>query len=100
MKFLLIDTTISSTARLGITVAGGCNGNFSTNQTVLIVQSGIMLRLNNTLYVADNINQLYLFELGNRTGRVLRRFTSGASCLFYDNRTTYIYVTVMTAHLA
>jgi hypothetical protein len=82
--------------RLGITVAGGCNGSSSTNQTLLNSPSDVTLGSNNALYTGDNSYQLYLFELGNRTGRVLRRFTSGASCLFYDNRTTYIYA----AHLA
>jgi DNA-binding beta-propeller fold protein YncE len=86
--------------RLGITVAGGCNGSSSTNQTLLNSPSDVTLGSNNALYTGDNSCQLYLFQLGNRTGRALKSFSSWPSFIFYDYRTSYIYVTILTAHLA
>ncbi len=96
----MTDTTISSPMLLGITVAGGCSGSSSTNQTLLNTPSDVTLGSNNALYIGDNSYQLYLFQLGNRTGRSLKSFPSWPSFMFYDNRTSYVYVTVMHAYLA
>ena len=85
--------------RFGITVAGGCNGSSSTNQTLLTSQSDIILGPNNTLYTGDNSYQLYLFLLGNRTGRVLKSFSTWPTFLYYDYTTSYIYVTLLQGHL-
>jgi sugar lactone lactonase YvrE len=83
----------------GITVAGGCNGNASTNQTILNKPGGVSLGYNNTLYVGDNSSQLFLFELNNRTGRGLRSFDSWAIFLFLDNRTSNIYISTYMENL-
>ncbi|CAF3473197.1 unnamed protein product [Rotaria socialis] len=69
-------TTNALTMPFDITVAGGCNGSSSTNQTLLINQAGILLGSNNTLYVGDNSDKLYSFYINNRTGHALRSYSS------------------------
>jgi DNA-binding beta-propeller fold protein YncE len=83
----------------GITVAGGCNGSASTNQTIFNYPHGILLGYNNTLYVGDNSHQLFVFELNNRTGRVLTNFSSWPAFLFLDNRTSNIYISIYLGNL-
>jgi DNA-binding beta-propeller fold protein YncE len=78
----------------GITVAGGCNGSASTNQTILSSTTGIALGYNNTLYITDTSDRLFIFELNNRTGRVLTTYSSWPALLFFDNKTSNIYVSV------
>ena len=84
----------------GVTVAGGCNGSSTTNQTTLDWQAGITLDQNNMLYVADYSYKLIMFGENNRTGRVLRSFSSWPTFLFYDNRTSFIYITLLDGNLA
>jgi len=83
----------------GITVAGGCNGNASTNQTILKGPTGIALGYNNTLYVTDNTYQLFVFTLNNRTGRVLTTFPDWSPYIFFDNRTSKIYADMFSKNL-
>jgi sugar lactone lactonase YvrE len=78
----------------GITVAGGCNGIASTNQTILNGTTGIALGYNNTLYITDITDRLFVFELNNRTGRVLTTYSSWPALLFFDKKTSNIYVSV------
>jgi DNA-binding beta-propeller fold protein YncE len=99
VKFLFADITNPYTMPFGITVAGGCNGSSTTNQTLLNAQADVMLGSNNTMYVADGSNQLLLFNLNNRTGRALRSFGSWPTFLFYDNRSSIIYITVLYVDL-
>ncbi|CAF2145254.1 unnamed protein product [Rotaria magnacalcarata] len=75
-------TTDASNMPFGITVTGGCNGSSSTNQTILNAQVDIVLGYNNTLYIGDNSKQLYSFYLNNRTGRILRSFSSWPLCRY------------------
>jgi len=77
----------------GITIAGGCDGNSSANQTILYTPADIILGSNNTLYVGDNANRLLVFDLNTRTGRMLTNFSSWPRFLFLDNRTSNIYIT-------
>jgi hypothetical protein len=83
----------------GITVAGGCNGSSSTNQTILNGPADVMVGYNNTLYVCGDSHQLFVFDLNNRTGSVIRSFSNWPSFLFLDNRTSDIYVTVSDANI-
>jgi hypothetical protein len=83
----------------GITVAGGCNGSSSTNQTILNDPADVMVGYNNTLYVCGDSQRLFVFELNNRTGSVIRSFSNWPSFLFLDNRTADIYVTVSDANI-
>jgi DNA-binding beta-propeller fold protein YncE len=83
----------------GITVAGGCNGSASTNQTLLNDPSGIAVGFNNTFYVTDTTDRLFVFDLNNRTGRVLTTFSSWPALLFFDNRTSNIYATIYSINL-
>ncbi|CAF2813417.1 unnamed protein product [Rotaria sp. Silwood2] len=99
LPFVFDNTTLLPMS-FGVTIAGGCNGNSSTNQTILSAQADILLGYNNTLYVGDNTNQLYMFHLNNRTGQALRSFGSWPSFLVLDNKTSNIYITIMYAHLA
>ena len=95
----VIDTTFSCTMRFGITVAGGCNGSSSTNQTILINQGDMALGYNNTLYTGDNTNRLLVFDLNNRNGRVLRSVSNTPSFFFFDNRTSNIYFSALLSNL-
>lgn len=95
-----LDITDSSKMPFGITVAGGCNGSSSTNQTLLNAPTGILLDYQNNLYVGDNSNQFYVFYPNNRTGQLLRSFSHWPTFLALDNGTSNIYFTVIYAHLA
>jgi DNA-binding beta-propeller fold protein YncE len=92
--------TDSTATHFGVTVAGACNISSSTNPTVLNSQSDVMLDYSNNLYTGDNSFRLFIFELNNFTGRALRSFPNWPAFLFYDNRTSYIYITVLLANLA
>jgi len=83
----------------GTTVAGGCNGSSSTNQTTLNSPAGLMIGYNNTLYTGDNSAQLLLFILNNRTAQALRTFGYWPGFFFLDNRTSNIYIGVMYDNL-
>jgi DNA-binding beta-propeller fold protein YncE len=83
----------------GITVVGRCNGNASTNQTILLGPAGISLGYNNTLYVEDATDQLFVFEINNLTGRVLGSFTGWPAFLFFDNRTSNVYISTYRENL-
>jgi DNA-binding beta-propeller fold protein YncE len=85
--------------RFGTTIAGGCNGSASTNQTILKSPSDIGLGYHNTFYVGDGSNRLQAFEFNNRTGRVLKSFGYAFALLFVDNRTSNMYITVFAANL-
>jgi len=98
-QMFFIDTTYSSTMSFGTTVAGGCNGSTSTNQTTLSNQGGVMLDYNNTLYVGDHTNRFFAFEFNNRTGRVLTSYSNWIAFSFLDNRTSHIYITIFMANL-
>ncbi|CAF3800152.1 unnamed protein product [Rotaria sordida] len=97
---IVFDYTTLVPMSFGVTVAGGCNGTSSTNQTTLNGPTGILLDYNNTLYVGDSTNQLFMFNPNNRTGHALRNFSSWTGYLSLDNRTSNIYITIMYAHLA
>jgi sugar lactone lactonase YvrE len=98
-EIFFIDTTYSSTMNFGTTIAGGCNGSASTNQTTLSNLGGVMLDYNNTLYVGDLTNRFFAFEPNNRTGRVLRSYPNFPTFSFLDNKTSNIYITIFSANL-
>lgn len=79
--------------RRGITVAGGCNGSASTNQTVLSWPADVFLAPNDTLYVANYDGKLFAFDKDNRTARTVATF------MYLDNRTAEMYVSVQALHL-
>jgi len=83
----------------GTTVAGGCNGSTSTNQTILNSPTDVMLGYNSTLYVGDTSNRLLAFEPNNRTGRTFQNYTSWPVYSFLDNRTSNIYITLYLVNL-
>jgi DNA-binding beta-propeller fold protein YncE len=80
-------------------VAGVCNESLGTNQTSLISPSGIMLIPNGTLYVADYDGKFLAFQPGNRTGYLSTHFHNWTTCVFYDNRTSEVYVSTLSTHL-
>jgi sugar lactone lactonase YvrE len=80
-------------------VAGLCNGSTPGNQTALYAQADVTLDYNSTVYVADGNNRLVAFDTNNYIGRVLRNFSSWPTFLYFDNRTSYLYITVMLNHL-
>ncbi|CAF0866509.1 unnamed protein product [Rotaria sp. Silwood1] len=96
----VFDNTTLLPMPFGVTIAGACNGSSSTNQTLLSAPADILLGYNNTLYVGDNTNQFFIFNLNNRTGQVLKSYSNWPSFLTLDNRTSNIYITLMYAHLA
>lgn len=92
-----LDTT--GNMRFGVTVAGGCNGSSSTNQTLLNNQGDVALDFSNTLYVANYDNRLLSFPYNNRTGQTLRTFSDWPGFLYFDRRTSNLYITVMNGDL-
>ena len=82
----------------GVTVAGACNGSASTNGTLLNAPSDVLLLPNQTMVVGNYDGRLFAFSLGNRTGQTLASFSSWPSFLYFDNRTTELYVTFMDMH--
>lgn len=90
---------IASSIGAGTTFAGGCNGSSSTTATLLSDPADVMLGPNNTMYVADGSHALYVFNLNNRTGRIVRTFPDWPAFLFFDNSTSNIYVTVISTNL-
>ncbi|UJR29118.1 hypothetical protein I4U23_010332 [Adineta vaga] len=99
VSILMDSATPALGLRFGITVAGACNGSSTTNQTTLVSQSDITIDGRNTIYVGDNSNQLMSFAPNNRTAQVLQTFMSWPAFLYYDNRTSRVYVTVLLLHL-
>jgi len=86
--------------RFGVTVAGGCNGNASTNQPILTYPEGILLGYNNTLYVGNASGKFLVFELNNRAGRILTSFSGQPARLSLYENTSNIYLTVPDVNLA
>jgi hypothetical protein len=83
----------------GITVAGGCNGSTSTNQTQLNNQAKIILGYNNTLYVVDKSWRLLVFDLNTRAGSVLRTFNNYPAFVALDSSASNIYIGVLLLNL-
>ena len=83
----------------GVTVAGGCNGNSSTNQTLLLWPADVLITNNGTLYVANYDNRLLAFDSNNRTARTVATFGNWPTFLFIDNQTANIYVSVIQLDL-
>jgi hypothetical protein len=97
--FFLQDTGAIFSPGYGITVAGGCNGNTSTNQTLLLAPGGILLMPNGTLYVGDGDGKLFAFDPNNRTARTVNRYGTSSPFLSYDKRTSDLYVSALFLHL-
>ena len=85
--------------RQGITVAGGCNGNASTNQTRLYWPNDVLLSPNGTLYVSDDDGRVLAFDKNNRTARTVAAFGNWLRFLYLDNRTAELYVCLVARHL-
>jgi sugar lactone lactonase YvrE len=98
LHFFLRDTDAIFSPGYGITVAGGCNGNTSTNQTLLSSPGDILLMPNGTLYVGNSDGRLFAFDPHNRTARVVNRYGTTAPFLTYDKRTSDLYVSASYSH--
>lgn len=85
--------------RFGITVAGGCNDSSSTDQILLNAPADVAIDLDNRLYVGNNDNRLLIFPFNNRTGQTLQTFSSWPSFIYFDQRTSKFYITLMDGHL-
>lgn len=81
--------------RRGVTVAGGCNGSASTNQTVLAWPADVLLAPNDTLYVANYDGRVLAFDKNKRTSRTLATFGNWSTFMYLDNRTSELYVSVL-----
>jgi DNA-binding beta-propeller fold protein YncE len=90
-----VDMTAIFSPGYGITVAGGCNGNTSTNQTQLTRPNDVMLLPNGTLYVANEDGKVLAFDRNSRTGRTVAILRSSSLYFFhFHNRTSDLYVSV------
>jgi sugar lactone lactonase YvrE len=87
-----VDTDAAFSPGYGITVAGGCNGNTSTNQTLLSLTGNILILPNRTLYVATDNGVILAFDRNSRTGRTVSTYSTIAIYAFYNNRTSDLYV--------
>jgi sugar lactone lactonase YvrE len=96
--YLFPDTGAIFSPGYGITVAGGCNGNTSTNQTLLSTPDGILLMPNGTLYVGNGDGRLFAFDPNNRTARIINQYGTSAPFLTYDKRTSDLYVSAPYLH--
>jgi DNA-binding beta-propeller fold protein YncE len=88
-----------SLAGYGVTVAGACNGSTTTNETVLLGPTDVLVTENGTIYVGDLSNRVLAFDLNNRTARTVATFANWPTSLFIDNRTSDMYVSVFQLHL-
>jgi DNA-binding beta-propeller fold protein YncE len=98
LHFFLRDTDAIFSPGYGITVAGGCNGNTSTNQTLLSTPGGILLMANGTLYVGNGDGRVLAFDPNNRTARAVNRYGTTTPFLSYDKRTSDLYVGAPAMH--
>lgn len=96
----MLDATYSVNLPSAVTVAGVLNGSQITGQTILYNQAGIALDSNNILYVGDNGNRTVAFAPNNLTGQVLHSYPQWVTLLDVENSTSYLYLTVLLAHLA
>jgi DNA-binding beta-propeller fold protein YncE len=80
-------------------VAGACDGSASMNQTLLDSPADILFMPNGTLYVNNNDRKILTFQPGKRTAGVLATFNDWPSFLFYDNRTSDLYISVLSLNL-
>ena len=93
------DINVTSLMRYGTTVAGGCNGTASTNQTALLWPADVLVTRNDTVYVANYDNRLLAFDPNNRTARTIATFANWPTFIFVDNRTSDLYVSVTLLQL-
>jgi sugar lactone lactonase YvrE len=83
----------------GITVAGGCKGTASTNETLLSLPTSVVLLPNSTLYVANIDGKVLAFDRNSRTGRTVAILSISTDyCLYFDNRTSDLYVSAYDLH--
>ena len=84
---------------IGATVAGQCNDGSNTNYTATLSPWDVLVvGENRTLYVPNAANQLVAISSGKRAGRILRSFPSWITILYFDNRTSSIYVSIIMSH--
>ncbi|CAF0913916.1 unnamed protein product [Adineta ricciae] len=91
--------TTQTSAGYGVTFVGTCSGSSVVNQITLTGQNGITMSPNGMLYVADGANRVVLFSQSDRVGTTVQSYGSWPAFVFYDNRTSLLYATVMQLNL-